>query len=136
MTKPPAREGAMASRLIRLVPCCIAVTSAIPLQKRQRGFFMRGIGTWLERLFTHDFFPGVNPWVYWVKRPIFTLLSSSTNATTLSITRFLSLARVFSSLVNVLKHVTFFVLKTFASNSVSLLPLAPVFVNFIVATLV
>ena len=35
---------------------------------------MRGIGTWLERLFTHDFFPGVNPWVYWVKRPIFTLL--------------------------------------------------------------
>ena len=66
----------------------------------------------------------------------FALLSSSTNATTLSITRFLSLARVFSSLVNVLKHVTFFVLKTFASNSVSLLPLAPVFVNFIVATLV
>lgn len=35
---------------------------------------MRGIGNRLERLFTHDFFPGVNPWVYWVKRPIFTLL--------------------------------------------------------------
>jgi hypothetical protein len=35
---------------------------------------MHGIGTWLERLFTHDFFPGVNTWVYWVKRPIFTLL--------------------------------------------------------------
>lgn len=35
---------------------------------------MHGIGIWLERLFTHDFFPSVNPWVYWVKRPIFTLL--------------------------------------------------------------
>jgi uncharacterized protein (DUF58 family) len=35
---------------------------------------MRGIGDRLERLFTHDFFPGVNPWIYWVKRPIFTLL--------------------------------------------------------------
>lgn len=35
---------------------------------------MHSIGTWLERLFTHDFFPSVNPWVYWVKRPIFALL--------------------------------------------------------------
>ena len=49
---------------------------------------------------------------------------------------FLSLAIVFSSLVNVLKHVTFFVLKIFASNSVPFFPVAPAFINFIVATLV
>lgn len=35
---------------------------------------MRIIGGWLTRLLTHDFFPGVNPWVYWIKRPIFALL--------------------------------------------------------------
>ncbi|MFM8633705.1 MAG: DUF58 domain-containing protein, partial [Planctomycetia bacterium] len=34
---------------------------------------MRIIGGWLTRLLTHDFFPGVNPWVYWIKRPIFAL---------------------------------------------------------------
>ena len=35
-----------------------------------------------------------------------------------------------------LKHVTFFVLKIFASNSVPFFPVAPAFINFIVATLV
>lgn len=35
---------------------------------------MYRIGPWLARLLTHDFFPGVNPWVHWVKRPIFALL--------------------------------------------------------------
>lgn len=32
------------------------------------------IGSWVAGLLTHDFCPGVNRWVYWVKRPIFTLL--------------------------------------------------------------
>ena len=35
---------------------------------------MAVFGSWLAGLLTHDFCPGVNRWVYWVKRPIFTLL--------------------------------------------------------------
>jgi len=46
---------------------------------------MRGIVTWLDRLFTHDFCPGVNPWVSWVKRPIFTLLIALTIALVCSV---------------------------------------------------
>lgn len=38
------------------------------------GFGMAVFGSWLAGLLTHDFCPGVNRWIYWVKRPIFTLL--------------------------------------------------------------
>jgi len=35
---------------------------------------MHRISTWLARVLTHDFCPGANPWVSWVKQPIFALL--------------------------------------------------------------